>query len=106
MWMVLAQRLDTPAGAVALEACRTVDRLDRLDRVLAGELFDVRQDDDGGRMILMVDSALVEARQQGQALAKLLGQLGMEVPVAAPVVEVVTPLEAARRRREQAGGKP
>lgn len=77
LWLALGVELDSAAGAVALEACRTVDRLDALDRVIAADPTDL--------------APLVEARQQGTALRNLLLVLGIDRAPASPV-EDVSPL--------------
>lgn len=37
LWDGIGQTLDTPAGQLALEACRLADRLEELDRVISGK---------------------------------------------------------------------
>lgn len=59
------------------EACRIVDRLDRLDGILRGdsrELAAVTEDRDG-ELRLVVDSVLTEARQQAAALKQIMAEL-------------------------------
>ena len=72
-----------PAGpgeaAIATEACRIVDRLDRLHVLLAGdheswiELNNLKGHDDVVEIV--VNNALSEARQQATALRGLLAEL-------------------------------
>jgi hypothetical protein len=59
------------------EACRIADRLDRLDRYLAGDDW-IGLDEEmpgSGRLIVVVDKALAESRQQATALKALLTEL-------------------------------
>lgn len=70
-----------PAGAVLVaEACRIADRLEQLNGLLVGDEAEwarvqlPRREND--ELILRVDGALTEARQQAQVLRQLLGQLG------------------------------
>jgi hypothetical protein len=72
--------VDGEAGLVLLEeACRTADRLDKLDGLLAGSRADWvslrsrRGRDDAVEVV--VDAALVEARQQANVLRQLLAAL-------------------------------
>lgn len=67
-----------PMREVALQACRTADRLDGLDRLLTGD------DDTWARLVhktqtdsyeLKIDAAMSEERQQSQALARLISAL-------------------------------
>lgn len=56
-----------------LEACRIVDRLDRLDRQLnGGDWLRFRRREDELHVIMHVDRALSEAREQATALRGLL----------------------------------
>ena len=88
LWKSLGCKEDTPEGVLALEACRTADRLDELDRVIAGKgvlsLMRFRRVVDGDEPVVVVkfDSALGEARQQQNALRQMLITLGVGVPVA------------------------
>ncbi|KXK63430.1 hypothetical protein AWW66_03370 [Micromonospora rosaria] len=61
------------------EACRTADRLDRLDAILNGRdavWVRLRQARGDGPVTLVVDQVLTESRQQQAALARMLQQLG------------------------------
>lgn len=61
------------------EACRTADRLDRLDALLHGRdamWVRLRQARAGEQVTLVVDQVLTESRQQQAALARMLQQLG------------------------------
>lgn len=76
---VTASHTLSPEQHVTLtEACRCVDRLERLDELLRGEtevwarlLHDPRTED----YVLRIDSALAEARQQQNVLKQLLTAL-------------------------------
>ncbi|MEU0797163.1 hypothetical protein ABZ342_44475 [Amycolatopsis sp. NPDC005961] len=60
-----------------LEACRIVDRLDKLDRQLRGEdwlHFRARAEDEG-EVHVYIDKALAEAREQEQTLRALIVEL-------------------------------
>jgi len=109
LWDALAREraLDGPAGVLAHEACRTVDRLDRLDGALrrkGHEWFDLDADpaDDGQTVRVVVDGVLSEARQQQNALRQILATLGVAVlPESASAggdgVDDVAARRAARR---------
>ncbi|SCL32024.1 hypothetical protein GA0070616_4375 [Micromonospora nigra] len=61
------------------EACRTVDRLDRLDAILDGRdavWARLRKAKGEGPVTLVVDQVLTESRQQQAALTRMLQQLG------------------------------
>lgn len=90
LWSALGQTLDSPAGAIALEACRTVDRLDELASVIEGKgvlnLMSFRlsldlEDEVGDRQVhvkVEFSNVLAEARQQSLALKQLLTTLGID----------------------------
>lgn len=104
-----------PMREVALQACRTADRLDDLDRVLTGRAecwvtFEERFS--GTEVLVKLDGALSEERQQSQAMARLISALrlpdeatgkkpqrrqlrGVQKPSS---VAAVTPLERARAK--------
>lgn len=71
--------LDPVQSVLAEEACRTADRLEKLDGLLRGDVEEwvrVRGPRfDGDDMVLMIDSALSEARQQANILKQLLTAL-------------------------------
>jgi hypothetical protein len=81
LWLSLSDRVDGERGLVLLEeACRTADRLDRLDSLLSGDTESwarIEDTRDGMPSELIIDSALSEARQQGAALLRLLTSLPM-----------------------------
>lgn len=88
LWAALAADRVSLGGAEAVlleEACRLADRLDKLDAQLRGsddEWLRVVQprDDDGGEVIVVVDKALSEARQQQIALKQVLAELRQSGP--------------------------
>lgn len=118
LWSALAQVAGTPSGDLALEACRTADRLDELDAIIAGKgvlpllMFRTRIDmdellagsGDEHRVTVKIEvsNVLAEARQQGQALKNLLNELGVskagvtKSPAPAPANGLD---ELSRRRR-------
>lgn len=59
------------------EACRIADRLDGLARILAGENHELLRVvvTDLGEVVLVVDAALAEARQQANVLRQLVTAL-------------------------------
>lgn len=102
LWLALGKDLDSSAGAVALEACRTVDRLDELDQIIAGKgvlnllMFRTKLDledlvGDTLTIKIEISNVLSEARQQGAALKQLLTTLGI-APAKAPSGEEESPL--------------
>lgn len=84
LWAAYCERADGEAGLALLEeACRTADRLDRLDALLTGDadtwcrIASMRGSD---IYEVQVDGALAEARQQGNALRQLLVSLPLKEP--------------------------
>lgn len=80
IWSAYCERADGEAGLALLEElCRTADRLDRLDALLTGEV-DVwcRLTEGLDGIELHIDQALGEARQQGQAFARLWSALQLK----------------------------
>ncbi|UAJ16178.1 terminase small subunit [Gordonia phage Malibo] len=66
---------DVELTVLIVEACRTVDRLDRLSSALrSGGLYDLVERGDGV-LEVRVDNALSEARQQAGALQRLLADI-------------------------------
>lgn len=81
LWSALGQTVGTPAGELALEACRIADRLDKLDALLRGDRWvDLIQpdEDDSSTFVVVVDKAMAEARGQQTTLLAILVKLGME----------------------------
>lgn len=79
LWRALANEVG-PAHRVLLdEACRIVDRLDRLDAVLAGRADWLRVEDrsfgENVKVTVTVDGVLAEARQQVNALRGIVTEL-------------------------------
>jgi hypothetical protein len=82
LWDACSGLVDGERGLVLLEeACRTADRLDRLDAVLTGDVeswcrlvLSVRDDE----YELRIDSALTEARQQAVVLRQLITSLPLK----------------------------
>lgn len=100
LWREIAEEhdLDPMQKVILEEACRTADRLDRLEEKLSGRedawahlLSRVDLGDDGMRVIeLRVDGALSEARQQQNVFKQLLASLRLP--------------DAAGARPQQRGG--
>lgn len=96
LWEALGLDVASPAGAVALEACRIADRLDELDRVIAGKgvlnLMSFRLDLDlehesGDREVRVrveFSHVLAEARQQAATFTALVSKLGLDKAPAKP----------------------
>lgn len=113
LWVSLGRSLDTPAGHLALEACRTADRLDELDSVIAGKgvlklmRFRTRGDgfwDSAGDQHVHIEvsfqSVLAEARGQQSTFRALLVELGLSSAAAGPVAKsAVSPLDELNERR-------
>jgi len=80
LWDALADGADPASAVLIAEACRIADRLERLSALLGGEESEwarvqlPRGDDE---LVLRIDGALTEARQQAQVLRQILGQLGL-----------------------------
>lgn len=81
LWRELTDGQDLrPADRLLIEeACRTADRLDRLDAILRGDedawLSLAAVTEDGNVVKVVVTGALVEVRQQQLALKAMLGEL-------------------------------
>lgn len=111
LWISLGQTVGTPAGELALEACRLADRLEQLDCYLGGRdawLDLVEKVEGSGRYEIVVDKALDQARQQALAFKQLLADLGVTAVPAAPPERAKSPLDQlreARARREQKAAK-
>ena len=115
LWAALGRTAGQPDGVLALEACRAVDRLEELDRVIHGqgvlELMRFRvphacAEDDTGAVTVEVkfDSVLAEARQQQNVLRQILVTLAsMGEPECVKPVEVKSPLDELNARRAARG---
>lgn len=115
LWATLGQSLSSPAGQVALEACRSADRLDELDSIIAGKgVLNLMQfrlhehwGDEGDRTVAVevkFQAVLTEARQQQANFKTLLAEISDVVPVAPPGPAVVvkkSPLDELAERRAQ-----
>jgi hypothetical protein len=110
LWKTLAQSLDTVPGQIALEACRTADRLEDMDRVIRGKgvlkmmQYRLRADweDDEKRDVrvqVVFDQVLAEARMQQASFAKLLADVGAPA-VPLPKPKAKNPLDELRAKRE------
>jgi hypothetical protein len=69
-----------PAGDLLVtEACRIADRLNQLDALLRGDIPTWAEitEGRGGQLVLQVDSALAEARQQAGQLRAIFATLGV-----------------------------
>ena len=96
-----AHELDPSQRVILEEACRCADRLDQLDDVIAGkgvlQLMHFRHmierdTDDERHIVLTVDGALSEARQQQNVLKQLLVSLRL-------------PEQATGKRPQQRGAR-
>jgi hypothetical protein len=106
LYELLSESLDmvSPAGFIAVEVCRTVQRLDKLHDTLQSDApWLVLTKNDLGKLVVTVDSALAEARQQQANLVKMLHELGLSTPVRKPV-EVASPLAALQAEIAASGG--
>lgn len=108
---------DAARDALAVEAGRVVDRLDELDRIIAGKgvlelmrfrLHESFDEDDDSRTVLVevkFDNVLGEARQQANVLRQILVSLGLgKADAAVPeakgsVLDDLAKRRAARRSR-------
>ncbi|HEX6968099.1 MAG TPA: hypothetical protein VF174_04695 [Micromonosporaceae bacterium] len=86
------------------EACRLVDRLDRLDAILNGRdraWLTLEVDDETGGITVVVDKILSEARQQQLALKQLAAELRAGGGAAKPATEgsILDQLAARRAQR-------
>jgi hypothetical protein len=104
---VTAEGTLSPTERVLLEeACRIVDRCDRLDAFLRGReeawLTFRDRNDDGSVVEVVVDKALSESRQQTLALKALVAELRASRGKAAePKPEASRRDELAKRREER-----
>jgi len=80
--LIRGREFDPGAHVLLLEACRTADRLDRLDKFLRGEereWISVEKKFYGSesKTEIVIDEALAEARQQANVLRQLITTLGL-----------------------------
>jgi hypothetical protein len=77
--LVDLSRETDPRGVTLLihEAARVADRLERLDRVITGQDKDWLRVyvSDGGEVVMKVDGAIAEERQQSSLYARLLAEI-------------------------------
>ena len=107
---------DQAREALATEAARISDRLDELDRIIAGKgvlelmrfrVADVFDDADGRnvRVEVKFDSVLGEARQQANVLRQILVSLGLGKVAEKPPQQRSSVLdELAKRRAGRSAG--
>lgn len=113
----LSDGADEARHALAVEAGRIVDRLDELDRIIAGkgvlELMRFRlheswdEDDEDSRKVLVevkFDNVLGEARQQANVLRQMLVTLGLGEASEKPVERSSVLDELAKRRSARGAG--
>ncbi|SDP60901.1 hypothetical protein SAMN04487905_10633 [Actinopolyspora xinjiangensis] len=78
LWREMTEDGSLPPMAMVLllEACRIADRLDQLDRQLQGEAWlEFQQDEESGSVVVVMDKALAEARQQATAFKQIVAEL-------------------------------
>lgn len=84
LWDAHHEQVAGERGLVLLEeACRTVDRLDKLDALLKGDAAvwcRLVHNDRSDVYEVMVDGPLVEARQQANVLRQLVAALPLKEP--------------------------
>lgn len=104
LWTALATDA-MPEHLVALltEACRARDRLDKLDRILAGDVgtwLELRADFDGDSTYVHVDGALLKANTTAGVLKNLLDKI--PAPAAKPAAKTGegTALDQLAARRQ------
>lgn len=74
--------LDAPTKVLVLQACRVVDRLDRLEAAIRSRKtwVNIAEQVDYGKVVkiqVQIDSVLAESRQQLSTLTQLLHKLGV-----------------------------
>lgn len=106
LWLEVtkAGQLDAAGRVLLHEACRVTDRLEQLARILAGDadVWARIETERGGDLVLAIDDAMTEARQQQTTLRLLLGQLGLGKLAAAPAQKGSDVDELRARRAERA----
>lgn len=102
LWAELSAAGSSPGRrALAEEACRITDRLDKLERLLEGtasdwiDIIEARGDDD--RLMVVVDKPLAEARQHALALKAIITELRQSGSV--QVAEGGDPIDELARAR-------
>ncbi len=111
LWEDLAGSLPPAQRLMLDEACRMADRLDRLDGLLhKRSAWLTFETEDGGRVVVVVDAVLAEARQYATALRGLLGDITKALPKASQVPasqsrgsSIASLADAASRRRSATG---
>lgn len=85
LWTAMVGLGLPPGHRVLLnEACRIVDRLDRLDSALERKKTWLRfETADGGELVIIVDNVLAEARQQASTLKALIAEIRTALPKSA-----------------------
>lgn len=105
IWTAVVADVDVAGREILLEACRTADRLDELDRIIHGdgvlELLRFRTNDSGDEVTVSFDNVLAEARQQQVAFQRLVQSLKLSDQ---PVKEVDFLDELTSRRESKATG--
>lgn len=113
LWEALNENeLDAPTSVLVVQICRIVDHLDRLDRILRSKetwvnLAEQAEDEypDTKRIKIVMDSALIEFRQQATALSTILTKLGIgKIDPESLIIKEVTESKAdelARKRAER-----
>jgi hypothetical protein len=111
LWRDMDGDKQTPADRALLEeACRTADRLDKLDDFLTGRgdvwlRFHARNED-GTVVRVVVDRALSEVRQQQDVFRGLIADLGRKQAAQSPAEEpkesILDELDRRRKERQQA----
>lgn len=99
---LIGSSTDPRTAGLLVEAARIADRLDDLDRIIAGkgvlDLLRFRLVDHEGRVAeVKFDGVLAEARQQASAFKAILAQLG--VPKVEAIVEKRSGVDQLRERR-------
>lgn len=113
-WLAMTKdrEIDAAQAALLAETCRVMDRLERLDQLLRGDIETwarIEADYTGGEksVELVFDDALAEARQQQQVLRQMLTTLGVEKLRAAKkggsVRDDIAARRAARRSAAASG---
>lgn len=115
LYDALSKGADAATLVLLEEAARTADRLDDLDRVIAGkgvlQLLRFRLSDDEGRVAeVKFDAVLGEARQQASVLRQMLVTLGVgkaaaEAPASSGKGSALDELTARRAGRQSGSAR-